>query len=455
MIAASGAASQALPPQGPPAPYYVPLPRRLAEDLRDSPVAVGAYALIARLYRVTREPVPLSPADLRLLDPSLSYGAATRALRRLSESPYVVVSRGRGRKSAYAPAWGAVRGEALPWNLGAPCLGRPRHIAALRLEQRLLDTCLGRLRPHAEHPAVVERYLAEPLLGLADIGAYALALAGLPAEGDRLRRLGLLGVGGQPQPLPDDATILAVASQRAAGGDALTAAGWARVGMPAPEPAGGAFGQALFFVPKGQIGGGIGGGIGHPIGHPEGSELASRASGSEVEGHTASDEGSHGSIDRHGCDRSTTRPGRAGGGATKAPARTASLTERVEGDGPVRSPGEEPESCRLLREIGVRRSVREGLSHHSGEQVARAISQARARGDVRDLAGWVVSALRELPPVEDGPAVPDRPLSALPIYTHPGLSDEQRDRWIRRFRAALSPYDQRAVLARLEQEHPR
>lgn len=45
--------------------------------------------------------------------------------------------------------------------------------------------------------------------------------------------------------------------------------------------------------------------------------------------------------------------------------------------------------------------------------------------------------------------------SALPIHTHPGLSDEQRDRWIRRFRAAPSPYEQRAILERLAREHPR
>jgi hypothetical protein len=45
--------------------------------------------------------------------------------------------------------------------------------------------------------------------------------------------------------------------------------------------------------------------------------------------------------------------------------------------------------------------------------------------------------------------------SAMPIHTHPSLSDEQRDRWIRRFRAALNPLEQRAILARLEQEHPR
>jgi len=45
-------------------------------------------------------------------------------------------------------------------------------------------------------------------------------------------------------------------------------------------------------------------------------------------------------------------------------------------------------------------------------------------------------------------------VSAAPIHTHPGLSDAQRDRLIRRFRAA-SPAAQRALLAQLDQEHPR
>jgi hypothetical protein len=47
------------------------------------------------------------------------------------------------------------------------------------------------------------------------------------------------------------------------------------------------------------------------------------------------------------------------------------------------------------------------------------------------------------------------PVSVAPIHTYPGLEPEQRDRWIRRFHAAATPPEKRAVLARLEQEHPR
>ena len=53
------------------------------------------------------------------------------------------------------------------------------------------------------------------------------------------------------------------------------------------------------------------------------------------------------------------------------------------------------------------------------------------------------------------PAQSEAPPSAFTIHEYPGLTDEQRDRWVRRFHAAATPADKRAVLARLEQEHPR
>lgn len=41
------------------------------------------------------------------------------------------------------------------------------------------------------------------------------------------------------------------------------------------------------------------------------------------------------------------------------------------------------------------------------------------------------------------------------IHTYPGLDLDQRERWIRKFHAATTAAEKRAVLARLEQEHPR
>ena len=106
--------------------------------------------------------------------------------------------------------------------------------------------------------------------------------------------------------------------------------------------------------------------------------------------------------------------------------------------------------------VGVRRSVAASLADRPVAQVSRVITQARTRTDVRDLAGWIVSVLRDLPATEEplAPLEPEKPLSAMPIYKYPNLTDEQRDRWIWRFRAATTPAAQRAVLAQLERDHP-
>ena len=459
------AALHTVPPPTPVArsvEYYVPLPRRLAEDLRDSPVAIGAYCLIARLYRIFRAPVPLSPGDLRSLDPSLSYGAATRALRRLTDSPYVVVGRVRGRKNSYVPTWGTVSGAVLPWDLGAPCLGRPRHVAELRLDQRLFDTCLGRVRPHAEHPAIVERYVAQPLLGLEEVGAYGAALAGIAPTAGRLVELGLLDGSGRPQPLPDDPTLLAIASQRAIGcengGGALTAAGWARTPFHAEAPAAHSAGQALFFVPEAQIGEGIGAMIAHPISLGLSDKLPCEASGSAPEPLDARAAGSHGMIEKQEVDRSTNRQTlQVGGGITefRNPPRESSQPSTTHDPAlaPAQTPVvEEPAGAQLLRGIGVRRSVSERLAVHPQEQIAQVIAQARARGDVHDLAGWVVSALRELP--ETQPAGPARPkVSDRAILMHPELTHAERTRWLTRFRSTDGT-ERLAVLERFTKEHP-
>ena len=52
------------------------------------------------------------------------------------------------------------------------------------------------------------------------------------------------------------------------------------------------------------------------------------------------------------------------------------------------------------------------------------------------------------------PAPSEPPPSVFAIHTYPGLEPEQRDIWIRRFHAAPTPAEKRAVMKRLEQEHP-
>ncbi|MEI7768777.1 MAG: hypothetical protein WCI67_02255 [Chloroflexales bacterium] len=429
--------------------YYVPIPHRLAEDLRDAPAAVGAFALLARVFRATRQPVPLSPGDLQVYDPALSYGAATRALQRLTGAGWIVPQRRPGRKTTYTPSWGTVRGADCPWDLTAPCLGRPRHIIALRLDQRLLDVCVGRLNPHPIHPAQARRYLVTPLLGLRDIGTYALTLAGISVNSTALTELRLV-VNGQPMPVPDEATILAIASQRADNG--LSTEGWRRTPFDiAPAPKTGDSGQALFFVPPGQIGPGIGVKIADPIvvGDPPDEHIA--ASGQPKTVVTSDQQRSHGIMEPNVLIPTTSTPSDqlgCGGGNTDLSHRTSGIKTP-----PQMAPAAPTESSRLLLAAGVRRSVAASLAERPVTQVARVIAQARARADVRDVAAWVVSALRDLPPI-DAPQEPERPLSALPIHTHPDLTDAQRDRWIYRFRAAPTPAAQRAILDQLAQEHP-
>ena len=251
---------------------YVWIPQRTLDDLRSSPIALGVYSVIARMFLITGEPVPLSAGDLQHYDPTLSYGAARRALERLSTMSYVTSQALPGQKQSYHPTWGLVHDLPVVWDRTARSLGRPRHVRAIRLDDRFLDLCMGRLRPHPIHRAVVERFLVKPLLSLSDLGAYALALVGLSSGTPALRNLGLLDANQCPLPLPDERTVLHIATQRASGSNALTPAGWERLGLmletPAPTTA-----QSLFVAPIGvttrpvadNIGGVIGGVIGEGI----------------------------------------------------------------------------------------------------------------------------------------------------------------------------------------------
>ena len=56
--------------------WYSSIPRRLLTDLHDTSLAIGLYALVARLYVIVRAPIPLSRADVLRYDPSLKPNAA-------------------------------------------------------------------------------------------------------------------------------------------------------------------------------------------------------------------------------------------------------------------------------------------------------------------------------------------------------------------------------------------
>jgi hypothetical protein len=123
---------------------------------------------------------------------------------------------------------------------------------------------------------------------------------------------------------------------------------------------------------------------------------------------------------------------------------------------PADRPAARPEpsgAVPLLRGIGVRADVARTLADRDPAQVARVIAQARARHGVRDLAAWVVAALRALPTSEVQAPVQGPKVSDLAILTHPHLTNAERQRWLGRFRAA-EPAERADVLARFTTEHP-
>ncbi|NJO81629.1 MAG: hypothetical protein HC828_01915 [Blastochloris sp.] len=178
------------------APFVrVPIPL-LTSDARDRAI----YALIARLFALTRAPVPLSAADLSAYDPTLSYGAASRCLGRLVRDGWLLPQTRRGQKTCYTPTWGP----------GRPGVGtaKPRRLATVPLPAAVLDSFLGKLTPRRDTPATVARYTSVPLLTLADVGVYVQALTGQAGTTNALERYGLVcdGVVG---PLPTVADTLA------------------------------------------------------------------------------------------------------------------------------------------------------------------------------------------------------------------------------------------------------
>lgn len=234
--------------------HYVFLPQRLLADLQTNPVAIGVYALIARLFLIYQEPIPLSAADLQRYDPALRYGAARGALQRLTALGWLHDR--QGHKNQYLPTWGTVKGATVVWHMGAPTLGRPAHVRTLRLDRHLLDVGLGKCVPHPTYPArTTERYLEQPIFSLRDVGAYALVQHGhVQAATYALLRYGLVR-DGQPQPLPPVADLIALASQQTLAGDgaAPTEQGRRVLGLEPEHTPAAATSQPLFFVDQAVI----------------------------------------------------------------------------------------------------------------------------------------------------------------------------------------------------------
>src|SRR5439155_3726818 len=99
------------------------------------------------------------------------------------------------------------------WKIGADRLGGRRHIETIRIDRAILDVYMGRFRPHTRNP-LTESYFSKPLIRLVDVGAYLLIAVGLPAGDIKMLRQWGLVCDGAIQPIPDDAVVVALASQR-------------------------------------------------------------------------------------------------------------------------------------------------------------------------------------------------------------------------------------------------
>ena len=392
---------------------YLTIPIPLAVDLQDTPLAVGLYSLIARQYVLTKAPVPLSAPDVLRYDPSISRGAVLRALARLIDGGWVIASQQPGYKTCYRPAWGYVLNNPRPWQSGAPLMGRPRRLSVLELDQRLLDTCMGKITLHPLRTALVERYFSRPLLGLADVGAYALTLAGYPAATALLCCLGLVR-DGQIQPLRSDEELFALADDH---GVTLSERGMRRFGrVPAPpQESISSAAQPLFFVPRPMIGKLIGTMIDPLIGHAQPDETALTASGRDETELQSSHRRSHGLYGNEGHEGSpppspqTAGEGGGGGEQDEQKKRPTSTQPTRGGDHErrcrhrgqkpctsptIKVPAIDTEAAQALRAINVLPAQVTELAELPIELIQAAIRDGQARPDVRDLAGWVVYLLR-------------------------------------------------------------
>ena len=357
------------------APYCL-LPRQLLADLRDNPLAIGIYLLVARLFLVARAPVPLSRADVLRYDPMLKAGAVARAFDRLLESGYVLAVGPVRPKRQYLPSWGRVRGAGVPWRVGEPTLGRPRHLAALRIGRDLLDIGLGRLSPHPRHPAEIARYLEAPALGLADVGSYALCQGGIGTLPPALTRLGLAG---ELTPAP---LLLRQLAERS--GLALSEAGRRRLGLRAREE-----------VSNGSE---IGPLIGELIGSAAKPAEPPRPSPSDPRPIEPARPSIPATLSESSESASPPPTPGAGGGVQR--------DRRAARRAPPAVP--ETEATARLRALQVRPAQQIELADTPLAAVEQAIADGQTRPGIRDLAGWVVYLLRQRRDSGWAPAPPTR-----------------------------------------------
>jgi len=376
---------------------YVSIPKRLIYDLRDNQLALALYMLVARLYLIHQQPIPLSRGDIQQLDPSTKVGAIKRALDRLVDNGWLTET--SGVKQHYTPNWGQTRdNHPYPWVCGAPVLGCPQYIwsSAVRIDRALLDVFVGKFTPHVRNP-LVERYVTTPLLSLREVGGYICAASGFAVEQQiavELLRWGLLS-DGKAQPVPDSTVVLALASQRATPDHGqLTDAAWRKLGwlgtpITPEEPLVEA--TPLLFVPKHLIGEQIGPQIGPQIGSGTSFQPAFRAPESEevpLDNQASNMAGIQGNL-RYSRDTTPYPHTANGGGDNSPPVEKLPTKQRDVADTQLNTP-----TAQLLRSLHVYPASIAEFAQMPTEVVERAIVYARSEPMIRGVPNMVITMLR-------------------------------------------------------------
>lgn len=163
-----------------------------------------------------------------------------RRLRRLTDEGWLVAEAGRAVKARLRPTWG----PEVPWNFESAQQGKPNVVRTCRVPLELFDSYLGRLEPKAGRtPALITRYFDRPLLGLSDLGSYALVVAGFALPTERLTQLALVQGSAPcaPQSLGELLGHAVAGELLPNGGDvtqsvAPSLAGWRRLGYDVLPP---------------------------------------------------------------------------------------------------------------------------------------------------------------------------------------------------------------------------
>jgi hypothetical protein len=126
------------------------------------------------------------------------------------------------------------------------------------------------------------------------------------------------------------------------------------------------------------------------------------------------------------------------------------------------APAPAPDDMAHPAVVAYTAALREAPNAVQAAQIAATVADLDAWRQVLtewQLNGWAERSVgkmldRYLKTLPAGAVTPEPPPSVAAIHVYPGLTPEQRDRWIRKFHNAATPAEKRAVIRRLEQEHP-